>query len=231
MSVEAVGTQAAAYGIKRPAARFARAMDMEAVAQRALDEGAARLLTNVLQLGLHLLGSDGLHVVVATDKERRATEGTGVVAIVPIARCIAVALVGVFLHVAPFYAHRVPIFVGTGYHEAIDNTPQVLPVPCLQSQQAMEMVGHCLGGYYLHLRMKTGYRLPHSHHLASQLGIFTAWGVGSAFRSVGPSGDVAEDGSIVASVECDEEIALIIVGRCGAFQGCGQCCFLLRYLG
>lgn len=212
VGIEAVGTKALAYGIQRPATRRTRAVDVETVAQRALDEGAASLLVDVAQLGLHLLRSDGLHVVVATDKERRATKGARVVAIVPIARCIAVAFVGVFLHVPPFDIQRVPIFMCAGYHKAIDHTPQVLPISCLQSQQSMEVVGHCLGGYYLHLRMKTGDCLPHCHHLTSQLGVLAARGVRSIVGSVWPSGYVAEDGGIVAGVEGDEEVALVVIG-------------------
>ena len=93
------------------------------------------------------------------------------------------------------------------------------------------MVGHSLGGYYLHMRMKSGDCLPHCHHLTSQLGVFAAWGIGSAIGSVGPSGYEAEDGSIVESIEGDEEVALIVVGRGVALQSGRLHGILLRYLG
>lgn len=223
MGIEAVGAEAPADGVQRPAACRARAMDEEAVAQRSLDEGAARLLTDVAQLRLHLLRRDSLHVVIATDKERRPTEGARVVPVVPIARCIAIALVGVFLHVPPFDIQRVPIIVRTGDHKAIDHTPQMLPVAGQQSQQSMEVVRHGFGGYYLHLRMKTGDGLPDRHHLTAQLRVF-------ASGSVRTSRYEAEDGSVIAGVESDEEITLVVVCGGVTLQGGRQSSVLLSYL-
>lgn len=230
MGIEAVGAEAPTDGVQRPATCRARAMDEKAVAQRPLDEGAACLLTDVAQLRLHLLRRDSLHVVIATDKERRATKGARVVPVVPIARCIAVALVRVFLHVPPFDIQRVPIIVRTGDHKAIDHTPQMIPVAGQQSQQSVEVVGHGLGGYYLHQRMKTGDGLPDRHHLTAQLRVFASGSVRSVVGSVRTSRYEAEDGSIIAGIESDEEITLVVVCGGVTLQGGRQSSVLLSYL-
>ena len=152
------------------------------------------------------------------------------VPVVPVTRCIAVALVRVLLHVPPFDGQRVPIIVRTGDHEAIDHTPQMLPVPCLEAQQAVEVVGHGFGGYYLHLRVKTGDGLPDRHHLAAQLRVFAGGSVGSVVGSVRTSRYEAEDGSVIAGVEGDEEITLVVVCGGVALQGGRQSSVLLSYL-
>lgn len=114
---------------------------------------------------------------------------------------------------SPVYAQGVPISVGAASHEAADEMPQMLPVPCLEAQQSMEVVGHGFGGYYLHLRMKTGDGLPDRHHLTAQLRVFASGSVRSVVGSVRTSRYEAEDGSIIAGVESDEEITLVVV--CG----------------
>ena len=154
MGIEAVGAEAPADGVQRPAACRARAMDEEAVTQRSLDKGAACLLTDVAQLRLHLLRRDSLHVVIATDKERRATEGARVVPVSVRRKRVRAFGKALRTVLSPVYAQGVPISVGAASHKAADEMPQMLPVAGQQSQQSMEVVGHGFGGYYLHLRMK-----------------------------------------------------------------------------
>lgn len=230
MGIEAVGAEAPADGVQRPAACRARAMDEEAVAQRSLDKGAARLFTDVAQLRLHLLRRDCLHVVIATDKERRATKGARVVPVSVRRKRVRAFGKALSTVLSPVYAQDVPISVGAASHKAADEMPQMLPVAGQQSQQSMEVVGHGFGGYYLHLRMKTGDGLPDRHHLTAQLRVFAGGSVRSVVGSVRTSRYEAEDGSIIAGIESDEEITLVVVCGGVTLQGGRQSSVLLSYL-
>lgn len=230
MGIEAVGAEAPTDGVQRPAACRARAMDEEAVTQRSLDKGAARLLTDVAQLRLHLLRRDGLHVVIATDKERRATEGARVVPVSVRRKRVRAFGKALRTVLSPVYAQDVPISVGAASHKAAYEMPQMLPVAGQQSQQSMEVVGHGFGGYYLHLRMKTGDGLPDRHHLTAQLRVFASGSVRSVVGSVRTSRYEAEDGSVIAGVESDEEITLVVVCGGVSLQGGRQSSVLLSYL-
>lgn len=230
MGIEAVGAEAPADGVQRPAACRARAMDEEAVAQRSLDKGAARLLTDVAQLRLHLLRRDSLHVVIAADKERRATKGARVIPVSVRRKRVRAFGKALSTVLSPVYAQDVPISVGAASHKAADEMPQMLPVAGQQSQQSVEVVGHGFGGYNLHLRMKTGDGLPDRHHLTAQLRVFTSGSVRSVVGSVRTSRYEAEDGSIIAGIESDEEITLVVVCGGVALQGGRQSSVLLSYL-
>lgn len=78
---EGVGAEGEVDDVVGPAVGVLTAEDAEALVAVALDEPLLGLVADVLDLDLHGLGSQRLHVVVATDEEGGASEGARVVGV------------------------------------------------------------------------------------------------------------------------------------------------------
>ena len=156
---------------------------------------------DVLTLYLYLLFGYCLDVVIAVYHEGGTAVGAGVILVLPFRRRCAFLI----SHLAPRYAQRVPISVGTSDHESPYYLSQMLLVLSLEMYQAMHVFGHDLKRYVFDTGIYGRVAIPALFHLASELCEHAPWCILGAIFRLGITRQVSEYRGFTSCIEGNME--------------------------